>query len=495
MKDINAQLDESKKVIEIVSNDMSAITASIEAIEKNIGVILEKLGEDMEGTNATMEDFLMQLLDPSADMESLGELMKEELLDYLDIDEDDILPYEIFSKITLRLALEMAIEKGELESNIAKYGEENGKAASGDGVMDKAAIYQHDIEKADAQIQQIYVNSILEWINQVQTFQDEVEKANEAVDASYLTLFTNMGTGIGTFFSDWGTKISTLKTDSTLANEEVSLVYSTMFTNMGTGISTFFSNWKTEQGNFKTDNETANTELETGYNTLFGTIATNLSTWMTDDVSPFFTAEKWQSLSNGMEVGVSKGWLSVTAWWNENGQLSEISISICDFIGDIKKVWNLLIGWWDKDKKGLSDLKLGIKVPEFKITFDEDDDWAEVFQVFGLAGTPKFTFSFKQYATGGFPEDGWFRASHGEIMGRFDNGQSVVANNMQITEGIARGVRSANSEQNILLREQNVLLRQILAKDSGISTRSIFEAVRTENRNYIHRNGQSAFVY
>ena len=98
------------------------------------------------------------------------------------------------------------------------------------------------------------------------------------------------------------------------------------------------------------------------------------------------------------------------------------------------------------------------------------------------------------YAHGGFPEDGWFRASHGEIMGRFDNGQSVVANNMQITEGIARGVRNANSEQNILLREQNALLRQILAKDSGISTRSIFEAVRTENRNYMHRNGQSAFV-
>lgn len=47
------------------------------------------------------------------------------------------------------------------------------------------------------------------------------------------------------------------------------------------------------------------------------------------------------------------------------------------------------------------------------------------------------------YATGGFPEDGWFRASQGEIMGRFDNGQSVVANNMQITDGIAKAVYAA----------------------------------------------------
>ena len=47
------------------------------------------------------------------------------------------------------------------------------------------------------------------------------------------------------------------------------------------------------------------------------------------------------------------------------------------------------------------------------------------------------------YASGGFPEDGWFRASHGEIMGRFDNGQSVVANNNQITDGIAQAVSSS----------------------------------------------------
>ena len=51
----------------------------------------------------------------------------------------------------------------------------------------------------------------------------------------------------------------------------------------------------------------------------------------------------------------------------------------------------------------------------------------------------------KFYATGGFPnpEDGWFRASHGEMIGRFDNGQSVVANNQQITDGIAKAVYSA----------------------------------------------------
>lgn len=52
---------------------------------------------------------------------------------------------------------------------------------------------------------------------------------------------------------------------------------------------------------------------------------------------------------------------------------------------------------------------------------------------------------YDTYATGGFPEDGWFRASHGELIGKFDNGQSVVANNMQIVEGIEGGVERAVS--------------------------------------------------
>ena len=110
-----------------------------------------------------------------------------------------------------------------------------------------------------------------------------------------------------------------------------------------------------------------------------------------------------------------------------------------------------------------------------------------------MAGFP--TFSVSYYKDGGFPEDGWFRASKGEYFGSFDDGTSVIANNNQIISGISNGVKSANAEQNALLREQNALLRQILAKDVGISTRDIFNAVRSENREYINRNGESAFAY
>jgi len=48
-----------------------------------------------------------------------------------------------------------------------------------------------------------------------------------------------------------------------------------------------------------------------------------------------------------------------------------------------------------------------------------------------------------QYRNGGFPEDGLFYANHNEVIGRFSNGQTAVANNGQITQGIAEAIYPA----------------------------------------------------
>ena len=47
------------------------------------------------------------------------------------------------------------------------------------------------------------------------------------------------------------------------------------------------------------------------------------------------------------------------------------------------------------------------------------------------------------FATGGMPEDGLFMANHGELVGQFSNGNTAVANNEQIIQGIERGVYNA----------------------------------------------------
>lgn len=57
--------------------------------------------------------------------------------------------------------------------------------------------------------------------------------------------------------------------------------------------------------------------------------------------------------------------------------------------------------------------------------------------------TPQFVDSVRGYATGGFPEDGLFFANSGELVGQFSNGRTAVANNDQITTGIAMAVEPA----------------------------------------------------
>jgi len=97
------------------------------------------------------------------------------------------------------------------------------------------------------------------------------------------------------------------------------------------------------------------------------------------------------------------------------------------------------------------------------------------------------------YASGGFPEDGWFSASHGEIMGRFDNGKSVVANNMQITQGIANAVYPAVYDaMTAALAHGNNGGGDIVVR---IGEKEVFRAVRREANNYTRQTGKAAFIY
>lgn len=49
-------------------------------------------------------------------------------------------------------------------------------------------------------------------------------------------------------------------------------------------------------------------------------------------------------------------------------------------------------------------------------------------------------YKVQTYSTGGFPEDGLFMANHGELVGKFNNGKTTVANNEQITTAFAQAI-------------------------------------------------------
>ena len=88
------------------------------------------------------------------------------------------------------------------------------------------------------------------------------------------------------------------------------------------------------------------------------------------------------------------------------------------------------------------------------------------------------------YASGGIVQSGQVflaREAGPELVGTIGR-QTAVANNDQIISGIASGVATAMSSQNALLSEQNSLLKQLLAKPSGVSTASIVDGLNRMNR-------------
>ena len=162
----------------------------------------------------------------------------------------------------------------------------------------------------------------------------------------------------------------------------------------------------------------------------------NIAAFWNTYIAPVFTAEWWEQLGkdciNGLIGGFESGINGIIGAfesminWIVDG-LNTISIDIPDWLGG---------GSW------------GINIPRVG---------------FGRVSIPR-------YAEGGFPEQGQMfiaREAGAEMVGSIGR-KTAVANNDQIVSGIAGGVAEANEEQNVLLREQNSLLRALLEKDSSV---------------------------
>lgn len=77
-----------------------------------------------------------------------------------------------------------------------------------------------------------------------------------------------------------------------------------------------------------------------------------------------------------------------------------------------------------------------------------------------------------RFSTGGFPEDGLFMANHTELVGKFANGRTAVANNEQITQGIRQaayeGMIQALSEMSPYLADIAENTRRTAEKDMSV---------------------------
>lgn len=163
--------------------------------------------------------------------------------------------------------------------------------------------------------------------------------------------------------------------------------------------------------------------------------------------------EKW----NAIREWFAEIWQKIKDIFNPEEML-EVGKSFMNKLFDgMKAVWEDMTAWLSGIGEAIGNafdsVVSGVKNMFKKGKEEAEEEWedSKSSKKSSSGGGPKITSKVSPatgpgkalgFATGGFPEDGWFRASHGEILGQFDNGKSVVANNMQITEGISKAVQS-----------------------------------------------------
>ena len=171
--------------------------------------------------------------------------------------------------------------------------------------------------------------------------------------------------------------------------------------------------------------------------------------------------------------------LASSVTWNDGQVLKNLSETFSKITAKFSELVTSGKDKLDELKRLFTDWKATIKTPHFEwsTTPLPPSDWKyKILDALSLpTQIPKL--NVKWYAQGGFPEDGLFMANHGELVGKFSNGKTAVANNEQIIEGIYRGVYQAmkdsggnNGGQRIIVMLPNgdVLGETVVAWHNGV---------------------------
>lgn len=179
-----------------------------------------------------------------------------------------------------------------------------------------------------------------------------------------------------------------------------------------------------------------------------------IKTWWNDNMAKFFTKKYWTDTFDNVKQGISEKldevkqsisdkWDSVKAWYYKNVApkltkefwLDKFSNLKSGFTQTIKNMLNAGIEMFNKF--------IGWLNSKLKFSWDAITIMGKTIVPAGSVQLFTIPLITQRFADGGFIEDGLFTMNHGEIAGKFSNGQSVVANNQQIVEGIAAGVYEA----------------------------------------------------
>ena len=206
---------------------------------------------------------------------------------------------------------------------------------------------------------------------------------------------------------------------------------------------------------------------------------TAIVNWWSNDVRPWFTKEKWENLADGIKKGIQGKWDDIVDWWDSKPSLHAISVAIEDFADKLRNMWYNFKDWWDN---------LGLSFPHIKMPhFNIDGELSLV-----PPQVPKISVDW--YANGGFPNKGQLFVANEvapEMVGTMD-GRTAVANQQEITQGIANAVYPAVYNAVVAaMSEANNNVNITLQGDAD----KLFTMVQDKANSYTNMTGQAAFPY
>lgn len=242
-------------------------------------------------------------------------------------------------------------------------------------------------------------------------------------------------------------------------------------------------------------------------------IAPLVGNWFNENVSPWFTKEKWQGMGQTIESSLSEKWTSFTTWWNQTG-FSSWWKKISEQFGLTK--WNKLLeniptafrtAFKTVANVAIAPLNLVISGIETMINNAID-------LINGLMSAARLIpkigdavpNNIQHISVGRIPtfEKGGYVPSRYTMFMAGENGipeiagtvggKTAVAGGVEIT-GIKDAINSTAQQEIALLKQNNQLLQGILEKEFGITTDQIGIAARQYGQEQFSQKHKNVYVF
>lgn len=242
-------------------------------------------------------------------------------------------------------------------------------------------------------------------------------------------------------------------------------------------------------------------------------IAPLVGNWFNENVSPWFTKEKWQGMGQTIESSLSEKWTSFTTWWNQTG-FSNWWKKISEQFGPTK--WNKLLeniptafrtAFKTAANVAIAPLNLVISGIETMINNAID-------LINGLMSAARLIpkigdavpNNIQHISVGRIPtfEKGGYVPSRYTMFMAGENGvpeiagtvggKTAVAGEVEIT-GIKDAINSTAQQEIALLKQNNQLLQGILEKEFGITTDQIGIAARQYGQEQFNQKHKNVYVF